>query len=129
MNVFKSIGQWFKEEFEKGGKATTIVEEVDMAVTVVEPMLTGALAIIDPAVNAEVTPIANKVVADLNTLNTLVQTNASDPTIPAKLASLEAETGSILDLASVKNSAKRAKIAAIVQFVIAEIQALTPKSA
>jgi hypothetical protein len=121
----------FKADFLKlWGKLPAEDKVVSETLSVAVPLVNDLLTIGDPAVEAEVAPILAIVQAKFATVSTLVTSAEAPGTLSGAVTSLQSNIGSILSLASVKNSSKQATVTTTVGKLVSllnEIEADFPK--
>jgi hypothetical protein len=123
---------WDKVEtaFKKLFGSTTWEKTASSVLTYVGPLLETLVALTDPAIAPLVTSIVNTVRSDLATVYAVVSgATATPPTnelqaVTNALGSIQTNLAALLSAAGVKNSANAAKITAVVDTIIGEVQAI-----
>ena len=124
--LFEAIGHDIKAIFTNTSWEKTVL--ATLAYT--EPFVVGIRELVDPVAAPFVTGGLNAIVADLNTVKTVVQQGTVAPgstdaaKVMAALDSVKANLNGILADANVKNSANISKITAAVSLVNGEVDAI-----
>jgi hypothetical protein len=93
-------------------------------ITIAAPLVDGALGLIDPAIEPEVANVLDKVKTDLTTAATLISKGEANPTLAGLLDDIKSNLGSIETAVQIKDPATQAKVTAITNTVIAEVEAV-----
>ncbi|MGB2633212.1 MAG: hypothetical protein WAM58_04680 [Candidatus Acidiferrum sp.] len=125
---FGKVGKEFVTIFKK---APTFEQEAQTFVAIAAPATEAVLAFTDPAALPVVTPIIGVIQSKLATLSTITKNTVIPPggssvatDVQTILTDIESNASSVLQLASVKNSAKVSDITAEVNGIVGAVQTL-----
>src|SRR5277367_4466590 len=125
VTFFEKVGGWLKKLFTN----TTVEHKILAVISYVAPLVEGIIAFADPAASPIVNRIITLVQSDLATVTAVVdgaKVTAGTPaaaTVIQALTSVQANLGTLLTDADVKNSAKFQQIEASANVIIGEVEA------